>query len=149
MTYEEIKDRLATLIPFNSHIGIEIVVIGDGTAQACLPKLRNNTNHLGLIHAAATFGVGEAAAGCAIAGLMAEQITNVRSVASSGAIEFHRVTRNNLFATANLTESTKVLRDRFAINGKLHAHVMVTIQDDKMIKIADLRMEWHIIRRNK
>ena len=62
MTYEEIKDRLATLIPFNSHIGIEIVVIGDGTAQACLPKLRNNTNHLGLIHAAATFGVGEAAA---------------------------------------------------------------------------------------
>jgi uncharacterized protein (TIGR00369 family) len=147
--YEPIRQRIDTIIPLNRLLGIEIVSIGDGVAQARLPFRTEVTNHLGFVHATATFGIAEAASGCAVAGMLAAQITKIRPVASAGSVHFHKVTRSSLLAIARVVESPEALRERLVRSGTVELDVSVTVRDESDLDIASIVVTWHISRRNQ
>ena len=83
--YEILRRRLGKIIPLNQVLGIEIVSIGDGVAQARLPFRSEVTNHIGSVHATAIFGLAEAASGAALAGAFAPVVMSIRPVAAARA----------------------------------------------------------------
>jgi acyl-coenzyme A thioesterase PaaI-like protein len=55
MDYEPIRAGLAQAIPFNSHLGLEVVEVGPGTGVVRLPDDDRLRNHVGTQHAGGVF----------------------------------------------------------------------------------------------
>src|SRR5262245_66032977 len=88
IVYELLRRRLAEIIPLNKLLGIDITSIGDGVAEARLPFRAEVTNHIGSVHAAAIFGVAEAASGGAMSGAFARDVLSIRPAAANANVTF-------------------------------------------------------------
>lgn len=147
--YEIIRRRINTIIPLNRLLGIEIASIGDGSAEAHLEFRPEITNHIGTVHATATFGLAEAASGCAVAGLLAHRVTRVRLVALGSSIEFHRTARAALVATAQVTTPPALLRERFSGGDRVDVEVAVSVRDATGVAIASSKVSWRVSERRR
>ena len=61
MDYEAVRAGYEQAIPFNQHVGLEMVEVGDGVGVVRLPEGDHLLNHVGSQHAGALFAAGEAA----------------------------------------------------------------------------------------
>jgi len=68
LVYGIIRNRMDHVIPLNQLLGIDIVSVGDGCAEAKVALQPQLKNHIGSAHASVVFGVAEAASGAAMAG---------------------------------------------------------------------------------
>ncbi|HEU0083894.1 MAG TPA: DUF4442 domain-containing protein [Bradyrhizobium sp.] len=141
-----LRRRLGEIIPLNKLLGIEIVSIGEGTAEARLPFRPEVTNHIGSVHATAIFGLAEAASGGAMSGAFAPVMLSVRAVAGSAVVRFLKVARSDLVARARLTADAGVLRTELDKAGKVVFDVVVEVQDAGGANIAELTVAWHVTR---
>jgi uncharacterized protein (TIGR00369 family) len=119
LVYGMARRRLADQIPLNDLLGIEILSVGDGVGEARLPFRPEVTNHIGSLHATAIFGVAEAASGCAMTGAFAPVILDVRPVAASAEVQFMKVARSGLVATARTSAPADELRAQLKSEGKI------------------------------
>ena len=119
MVYGMIKSRLSSIVPLNNLLGIEIVSVGDGIAEARLPFRHEITNHIGSVHATAIFGLAEAASGGAMSGAFAPIATSIRPVAASATVEFSRIARTDIVARARTALGSKDLRETLERDGKV------------------------------
>ena len=119
MVYGMIKSRLSSIVPLNNLLGIEIVSVGDGIAEARLPFRHEITNHIGSVHATAIFGLAEAASGGAMSGAFAPIATSIRPVAASATVEFSRIARTDIVARARTALGSKELRETLERDGKV------------------------------
>lgn len=145
--YGLLRRRLGEVIPLNKHLGIEIVSIGDGVAEARLPFRHEVTNHIGSMHATAIFGLAEAASGCAMSGAFAPDIMDLRPVAASAGVTFSRIVRTDAVARARTAESSRDLRAKLAEAGKVVFDVVVDIQDAGGSDVARVTVAWHVSRK--
>ncbi len=127
--YDLLRRRLKDIIPLNQLLGIQIVSIGDGVAEARLPFRTEVTNHIGSMHATAIFGLAEAASGCAVSGAFAPVIMKVRPVAANASVTFSRIARTDLVAHAMTGAPSKELRAELASSGKVVFDVVVNVRD--------------------
>ena len=51
MDYEVVRAGLEQAIPFNGHLGLEVVEVGDGSCTVRLPDDERLRNHVGSQHA--------------------------------------------------------------------------------------------------
>jgi len=147
LVYRMIESRLAEIVPLNSHLGIEIVSIGDGIAETRLPFRREITNHIGTVHATAIFGLAEAASGGAMSGAFAPVALAIRPVAAAASIAFARTARSSLTARARSTRGSHELREALSRDGKVVFDVAVQVTDDADADIAEITVSWHISRK--
>ena len=54
MDYEMLRQGMAAAVPFNNHVGLEVLDLGPGTATVRLPDDDHLRNHVGTQHAAPT-----------------------------------------------------------------------------------------------
>jgi uncharacterized protein (TIGR00369 family) len=146
VVFAMLRRRLGEIIPLNKLLGIEIVSIGDGIAEARLPFRPEVTNHIGSVHATAIFGLAEAASGGAMSGAFAPVMLSVRAVAGSAVVRFLKVARTDLVARAKLTADAGVLRTELDNAGKVVFDVAVEVQDAGGAGIAELTVAWHVTR---
>jgi uncharacterized protein (TIGR00369 family) len=144
MAYEIIRKRLAGIVPFNTLVGIEIVSLGDGVAEAVLSYRQELTNHIETVHASAIFALAEATSGAAMSGAFAPMITSVRPVATSATIEFSKTARTTLTARARVMGETAGLRAGLETAGKVTFDVQVMIADDTETEVARVTVAWHV-----
>jgi uncharacterized protein (TIGR00369 family) len=111
MSYDVIRKNMSRLLPFNTLVGIEIVSLGDGVAEAVLPYRHEVTNHIDTTHASALFALAEATSGAAMSGAFAPVITAVRPVATEATIAFLKTVRTKATARAQVKGETAALRD--------------------------------------
>lgn len=142
--YAILRNRLATMVPLNTLLGIDITAVGDGTAEARLPMRKELTNHIGSMHATAIFGLAEAASGGAMSGAFAPVVTTIRPVAASASVEFIKIARDDLIAHAKTEDSPAALRRALAEEGKVAFDVLVDVQDAAGAEIARIRVGWHV-----
>ena len=84
MDYETVRAGLEQAIPYNRHVGLEVLEVGDGTAIVRLPEADVLKNHVGSQHAGALFSAGEAASGGAFVGSFAERLGEITPLATTG-----------------------------------------------------------------
>jgi acyl-coenzyme A thioesterase PaaI-like protein len=74
---DDLRQLFAEAVPFNRHLGIELVELGRGEARAVPPSGSSAGEPSETQHAAGLFAVAEGASGAAMLGLFAERVTEV------------------------------------------------------------------------
>jgi acyl-coenzyme A thioesterase PaaI-like protein len=142
--YEALRAGMGQMVPFNNHIGLEIVAIGDGTATVRLPEGEHMNNHVGSQHAGGLFSAAEAASGGAMLGAFAEIMGDVTPLARSAQIEYLKLAKGPIEAHATLGEPKSDISSRLEADGRVQFPVEVDLVDGEGVKVAEMTVDWHV-----
>src|SRR4051794_4457429 len=111
MDLEPLRAGMEQAVPFNGHLGLEIVEVGHGRGVARLPDNEALRNHTGSQHASALFAVGQAASGAAMAAVFVDQLTELELAPDAAEITYKKIPRGPLTATGVLGANPDELLD--------------------------------------
>jgi acyl-coenzyme A thioesterase PaaI-like protein len=145
--YDAIRDGLQQAIPFNTHLGLEVVEVSEGKGVVRLPDDDKLHNHVGSQHAGGLFAAGEAASGGAFVGSFAEHMGGITALAKSAGIEYKKLAKGVVTATGTLDLDAKDLIDRIdGEEGKAEFPVEVEMKDESGNVVATMTVHWHVRR---
>jgi acyl-coenzyme A thioesterase PaaI-like protein len=144
--FEAIREGMSAAIPFNRHLGLEIVELGPGAATVRLPDEEVLLNHVGSQHAAGLFAVAEAASGGAFVGTFAERLAELIPLAASAEIEYTKLAKGPIDARAELNGGEDLLAQLDA-EGKISFPVEVTLTNADGETVAAATVHWHVRKR--
>jgi acyl-coenzyme A thioesterase PaaI-like protein len=100
-------------VPFAKTLGIEFVEVApDGARAVCrLPDNPAVHNHVGGPHAGAMFALGETASGAVVMATFADQLGRAVPLAVRAGIEYHKLARGPVLATAMLADPPSAAED--------------------------------------
>jgi len=147
MDFDALRAGLSQAIPLNQHLGLEIVEIADGRGVVRLPDDERLRNHVGSQHAGGLFSAGEAASGGAFVGAFAEHMGTLTPLARSAQIEYLKLAKGPITATATLAGGAVPLLEQLEADGRVQFPVQVELNDEQGEEVARMTVEWHV-RRN-
>ena len=147
MDYEAVRAGMEAAIPYNNHLGLRYTEVAEGRGVVSLPEADNLKNHVGSQHAGALFSAGEAASGGAFVGAFAERMAGITPLARDAQINYLKLARGEITATATLSEPAAALLERLDADGKVEFPVEVELTDGEGVKVAEMTVNWHV-RRN-
>jgi acyl-coenzyme A thioesterase PaaI-like protein len=145
---ETVSAIMTQAVPFNRVLGLQFVVVESERAEVVMPEAPERLNHVGTIHAAAQFGLGEAASGAMVMAAFADmQGQGYIPLAASAQIAYRKPSKGDLRAMATLTsdEQTRVRAD-LETNGKARFSVPVQLLDAQGIITTEISVEWALIK---
>jgi acyl-coenzyme A thioesterase PaaI-like protein len=143
MDFSALAAGLQQAIPFNVHLGLEVVEVGPGLGVVRLPDEEKLHNHVGSQHAGALFSAGEAASGGAFLGTFAERLAEITPLAASAEIGYRRLARGPITATARL-EGADALLGELDDAGVVRFGVPVELTDAEGTTVAEMTVQWHV-----
>jgi acyl-coenzyme A thioesterase PaaI-like protein len=143
MDYEALRAGMDAAVPFNKHLGLELVELGPGTATVRLPDDEGLRNHVGSQHAGGLFAAAEAASGGAFVGTFAERLAELRPLAAKAEIAYTKLARGPIDAHAELAGGEQLLTTLDA-DGKVSFPVEVTLSDGDGETVATATVQWHV-----
>ena len=144
MDYEAVRAGLEAAIPFNQHVGLEVVEVGPGTGSVRLPEGPHLNNHVGSQHAGALFSAGEAASGAAFVGAFAEHMGRLTPLAKTANIEYLKLAKGPITATGTLESDVGELMREVDENGRAEFPIAVSLTDEQGTEVARMTVGWHI-----
>src|SRR5947209_20571074 len=103
---EMVRTIMTQAVPFNRVLGLQFVAVGDERAEVVMPEAPERLNHVGTAHAAAQFGLGEAASGAMVMSAFADlQGEGYIPLAASAQIAYRRPASGELRAVATLASA--------------------------------------------
>lgn len=145
MDHASVLQWMASGIPFNKHLGLELLTVEDGVGRVRLKEAPHLLNHVGTQHAAALFAAGEAASGGAVAGAFADVLLEITPVARGAQVRYMKPARGPITAEARL-EATASLRDALSDKGRVEFPVEVQLRDESGVTVAELTVSWNLKR---
>jgi acyl-coenzyme A thioesterase PaaI-like protein len=145
MDYAALAAGMQQAIPFNVHLGLEVVEIGPGLGVVRLPEGPHMVNHVGSQHAGGLFSAGEAASGGAFVGAFAERMGEIRPLAAKAEIEYRKIARGPITATARLEDAEAKVAELDA-DGVTRFPVSVALTDGEGELVAEMTVHWHVKR---
>lgn len=144
MDYEAVRSGLQAAIPYNNHVGLEYTEVADGKGVVVLPEADHLENHVGSQHAGALFSAGEAASGGAFVGAFAEHMGGITPLAKSAEINYLKLARGPITATAQLPGNGEALIEKLDSDGRVEFPVTVELTDRDGTKVAEMVVQWHV-----
>lgn len=141
-----VKELLGTAVPFANHVGITITSLADGMAMATLPDEPFTKNHVATHHAGALFTVAEAASGAALAGVMADVLTEMRPLVSSSTISYRKPAVGVITATASTSKPGSTARSEYATDGRTSFEIDVSLTNTDGDEVASMTVDWVVTR---
>ncbi len=141
---EAIKAIMVNAIPFNQFLDVRIVAVADEEATVVLPDAPEHLNHVGTVHAAAQFGLGEAASGTMLLTAFADlQANGVIPLAADALIRYRKAARGELRAVATLAiEGRDRIREEVRDTGRARFTIPVKIFDAAGVETTELEVSW-------
>jgi acyl-coenzyme A thioesterase PaaI-like protein len=146
--YEAIRAGLSQAIPFNGHVGLELVELGEGRGVVKLPDAPQLHNHVGSQHAGALFSAGEFASGGAFVGAFVEHMGSITPLARSAQIDYRKLARGEITAVGTLSASKEELLAKLEEDGRVEFPIEVELSDADGQVVAAMTVHWHV-RRNQ
>ena len=147
MDFEALRSGLAQAIPFNNHVGLELLEVGQGHGVVRLPDSPDLHNHVGSQHAGGLFAAGEFASGAAFTGAFVERLADIRPLARSAQIEYTKLARGAITATGRLEADVEELFGQLDSEGRVRFPIQVELTDGDGQVVATMTVDWHV-RRN-
>ena len=144
--YDAMREALQGAIPDNTHVGLEVAEVADGRGVVRLPDDKKLHNHVGSQHAAGLFAAGEAASGAAFMGAFAEHLAGLTPLARSAEIDYRKLAKGVVTATATLGEDTDALLEKLESDGKVEFPVEIEMTDADDQVVAGMIVRWHVRR---
>jgi acyl-coenzyme A thioesterase PaaI-like protein len=145
--YEALRGGLEQAIPFNVHLGLEVVEISEGRGVVRLPDADNLHNHVGSQHAGGLFSAGEAASGAAFVSVFSEHMGELTALAKRAEIEYQKLAKGPIDATGKLDHDVNDLLEEIKRSNKVEFPVEVEMADGDGNVVATMTVHWHV-RRN-
>jgi acyl-coenzyme A thioesterase PaaI-like protein len=142
--YEAVREGLGQAIPFNQHLGLEVLEVADGRAVVRLPEGEHLNNHVGSQHAGGLFTAAEAASGAAFVGAFAERLGELTPLAKAARIDYLKLARGPIDATATLGPPKEQLLETLDAEGVVEFPVTVELADAQGKKVAAMTVDWHL-----
>jgi acyl-coenzyme A thioesterase PaaI-like protein len=142
--YDAMREALQGAIPFNGHIGLEVQEVADGRGVVTLPDDGKLHNHVGSQHAAGLFAAGEAASGAAFMGAFAEHLAGLTPLAKSAEIDYRKLAKGPITATAELGEDVERLMEKIESDGRVEFPVAIEMADADGQVVAGMTVSWHV-----
>jgi acyl-coenzyme A thioesterase PaaI-like protein len=158
MDYDALRGGLAQAIPYNTHLELEFLELADGSGSVRLPDEAKPRNHVGSQHAGGLFSAGEVAsgaarpeaagsAGCAgygVVGAFAERMSEITPLARSAEIEYLKLAKGAITATATLGGDKDKLIEQLDHEGRVEFPVEVELTDEDGQAVAHMSVAWHV-----
>lgn len=145
--YEALRAGLQQAIPYNTHIGLEVVEVAEGRGVVRLPDDGKLHNHVGSQHAGGLFSAGEAASGAAFVSVFAEHMAGLTALARGAEIDYKKLAKGPIDATATLDTDAAGLLEKIEADGKVEFPVEIEMTDEDGQTVASMSVRWHV-RRN-
>jgi acyl-coenzyme A thioesterase PaaI-like protein len=143
--FEALRSGLAQAIPYNGHLGLELVDVGPGLGVVKLPDAPQLHNHVGSQHAGALFSAGEFASGGAFVGTFYEQMGSITPLARSAEIDYRKLAKGEITATARLNgDGAGALIERLEAEGRVEFPIEVELADGDGQVVAAMTVHWHV-----
>ena len=147
--FDAVRDGLQQAIPFNKHVGLEVLEIAEGRGVVRLPDSKKLHNHVGSQHAAGLFAAGEAASGGAFVGSFAERMGELTALARRAEIDYKKLAKGAITATGTLAEeASAIVAGLDGEDGTAEFPVEVEMKDEDGAVVATMTVHWHV-RRNE
>lgn len=143
MDFAAARAMLAAL-PFNQHLGIEVVEITEGRGTTRLPDRPEHHNHIGTQHAGALFTVAEAASGAAVLGAFGSMLGELTPLARTADIAYLKIAKGAITAHAQLVETKDDVLAAFRSAGKADCNVKVELVTEAGAKVTEVNVRWHL-----
>jgi acyl-coenzyme A thioesterase PaaI-like protein len=144
MDYETVRVGLAQAIPYNGHLGLELVDVKDGSGSVRLPDQEHLKNHVGSQHAGGLFSAGEFASGAAFIGAFVDKLGSITPLAKAAGIEYLKLAHGAVTATATLSEDKSTLLERLDSDGRVEFPIDVELVDEDGNTVARMSVDWHV-----
>ena len=144
MDFETVRAGLEQAIPFNNHLGLEVVEVTEGRGVVRLPDGDHLKNHVGSQHAGGLFAAAEAASGGAFVGAFAEHLGGRTPLAKAARIDYLKLAQGPITATATLSEDRAELLERLEADGRVEFPVEVELTDESGVAVARMSVDWHV-----
>lgn len=141
---EPLRAGMEQAVPFNGHLGLEIVEVAVGRGVARLPDIPELRNHTGSQHASALFALGQAASGAAFAAAFVRELPSLELAPDSATINYKKIPRGVLTATGVLGSNPDELHDELERAGAVRFSVDVDITDGAGDVVADMTVRWNV-----
>src|SRR5215471_2422223 len=135
---------MSAAVPFAKHVGIELIEVAPGKGVAIIGETATTVNHIGSQHAGALFTLGESASGAAMAGTFADLLLNIRPIASNASIEYRKLARGKITATAVTSDDPAVLLATLQSAKKVVFEVAVTLVNEAGVTIGSMSVRWQV-----
>jgi acyl-coenzyme A thioesterase PaaI-like protein len=142
--YEAIRAGMASAIPFNTHVGLEVVELAPGRGVVRLPDRAELRNHVGSQHAGALFAAGEAASGGALLGSFADRLSDITPLAEGAEIAYRKIARGTITATGTLSADPDALLDELDEEGTVRFTVDVDLANGAGDTVAQMSVRWYV-----
>jgi hypothetical protein len=142
MDLEPLRAGMEQAVPFNGHLGLEILEVGVGRGVARLPDNEALRNHTGSQHASALFAVGHAASGAALAAVFVDQLAQLELQPEAASITYKKIPRGALTATGVLGADPGALLEELEREGRVGFGIDVGVVDGAGDVVADMNVRW-------
>lgn len=149
MNLEQVRRLLHDGVPFNRVLGVEVAVVEAERAEVVLPEAPERLNHVGSVHAAAQFGLGEAASGAMVVSAFGElQARGIVPLAADATIRYRRPAYGMLRGVATLPiDGQERIRQEVRETGRARFTVPVQLFDTSGTITTELEVSWALITR--
>ncbi len=144
MDYEVIRAGLQGAIPYNLHLGLEILEIAPAQGVVRLPDTETLRNHVGSQHAGALFSLGEAASGAAFVGAFVERLSELTPLAERAEIAYRRIALGAITATAHVATPAEEIAAALERDGRARFPVAVELLNGAGDVVAEMTVHWHV-----
>lgn len=146
----EVQQQLLNQVPFNQVLGIQIASLGPEAAEVTMPLAEQLLNHVGTVHAAAQFGLGESAAGAMTLAAFSDVLdAGWVPLVTHAEIHYRQPARGALIATGALSGAEqRRVRAEVDAGGRPRYVVDVQIRDGEETVVATLTIEWALVPRS-
>jgi len=144
MDYEALRAGISAAVPYNRHLGLALLEVGDGRAVVRLPADERLHNHVGTQHAGGLFSAAEAASGAAFIGGFAERLGEITPLVRGASVEYTAPARGAIDATATLAEDASALLERLDADGRVDFPVQIELADADGKKVAAMTVTWNV-----
>jgi acyl-coenzyme A thioesterase PaaI-like protein len=145
----DVSQAILEAVPFNRFIGIEVGEIASDRVTLSLPLRPDLANHVGSMHAAAQFALGEAVCGALALLTFADRIESVVPLNARSSIDYRRPSQGGLTARGVLSrEEQDRARADFAAKGKARVTTMAELfVAGGAEPVTTVTVEWVVIPR--
>lgn len=144
MDYEAVRAGLEQAIPFNRHLGLEVVEVTETSGSVRLPDDERLLNHVGSQHAGGLFSAAEAASGAAFVGAFVERMGEITPLAKAAKIDYLKLAKGPIVATGKLSEDKAALLERLDADGRVVFTIDVSLEDEQGVEVATVAVDWHV-----
>jgi acyl-coenzyme A thioesterase PaaI-like protein len=138
MDYELLRDGLARAVPFNEHVGIEILELSEGRGVVRLPDEERLRNFTGSQQAAALFAAGEAAAVAALVATFGEALESLRPRPDGAQINYKKIANGPITAIGVLGAAAQEVLDELERAGRTTVAIDVSLVNAAGDVVAEL-----------